>query len=58
MYHFLIASGGVSFVTTPLQRLSTSTSLNDPSYSVGFTAKIEVIFSLSGVDSVASFHDI
>lgn len=57
-YHFLIASNGVDSVTFPLQRLSTSTDLRDPSYSVGFTANIEVTRNLSGVDSVASLQDI
>ncbi len=45
-------------MTFPLQRLSTSTGSKEPSYSVGFTAKIEVTFSLSGVDSVASLQEI
>jgi len=58
IYHFLIASGGVLSVTFPLQRLSTSTGWNHPSYSVGLTAKIDVTLRESGVTQVTSFQEI
>ena len=57
-YPFFRDSGGVFSVTRPLQRESTSISLREPSYSVGFTAKIEVTRSLSGVDSLANLQEI